>query len=102
MTLMLTPDAAEAIKGLAEVPGAEGVRISPIAQRLDTTEGPGLQIELAAGPEPEDAVVELEGAHIFLAPEAAETMEDKVLDADITGDQVRFAVLHPADESPGG
>lgn len=100
MTLMLTPDAAEVIKGLAEVPGAEGLRISPMDQPLDA-EGPGLQVELARGPQSQDAVVEVEGARIFLAPVAVETMEDKVLDADIDGDQVRFAVLQQTKEPPG-
>ena len=101
MTLMLTPDAAQVIKGLADIPGAAGLRISPMAQPPDT-EGPGLQVELAAGPEPQDAVVDVEGVQIFLAPEAAETMEDKVLDADIHGEQVRFAVLQQTEEPPGG
>lgn len=91
MNLVLTPDAARVIKGLAEMPGTEGLRISPIGQTPDT-QTPGLQVELAAGPQPWDEVVEVEGARIFVAPEAAETTEGKVLDADIDGDQMRFAL----------
>ena len=89
--LMLTRDATEAIKGLAEAPGAEGLRISSPAPSGDT--GADLQIALAPGPDPEDAVVEAEGALIFLAPEAAVALEDKVLDADLEAGEVRFAVL---------
>lgn len=101
MTLMLTRDAAEAIRGITELPGAEGVRIFPATQSLDT-QGPGLQIEPAAGPHPQDAVVEAEGARLFLAPEAAETIEGKVLDADIEGGEVRFGLVEQSEQEPGG
>lgn len=57
---------------------------------------------MTARPHPQDAVVEAEGAHIFLAPEAAETMDDKVLDADIEGGEVRFALLEQSEQEPGG
>jgi Fe-S cluster assembly iron-binding protein IscA len=90
--LMLTRDATEAIKGLAEAPGAEGVRISSLAQSA-VAHGAGLQIALAPGPDPEDAVVEAEGARIFLAPDAALALDDKVLDAEVEVGEVRFAVL---------
>jgi iron-sulfur cluster assembly protein len=98
--LMLTRDAAEAIKGLAETPGAAGLRIFG-RRESPGAEGPGLEIELSAGPQPRDAVVEAEGARLFLAPEAAEAMEDKVLDADVEGGQVRFAVLEQAEGGSG-
>lgn len=90
--LMLTKNAADAIKRLTGAPGAEGVRISKAGPSL-APDGPGLQIELVGEAEPEDAVVEAEGSRIFLAPEAAEAMEGKVLDADVESDAVRFAVL---------
>lgn len=100
MTLMLTRDAADVIKGLVAAPGAEGLRISSASQSLDT-HGPGLQIELAAGPQPQDAVVEAGGAVIFLAPEAAPAMEGKLLDADVESGEVRFALLEQMEEEPG-
>ena len=95
--LMLTSDAAEAIKGLAQAPGAEGLRIS--AAESDSAEGAGLQLALAPAPDPEDSVVEAEGARIFLAPDAAPVLEDKVLDADIEGGEVRFAVVQQQDDA---
>jgi iron-sulfur cluster assembly protein len=99
--LMLTRDAAEVIKGLSEAPGAEGVRISAAAQSVDG-QMPGLQIALAPAPQVEDAVVEAEGAHIFLAPEAAQALDGKVLDADVEGEEVRFAVMEQTPEEPDG
>jgi iron-sulfur cluster assembly protein len=94
--LMLTRDAAEAVKGLAEAPGAEGLRISTVPPATDAR-GPRLQVALAPGPDPQDAVVEAEGARIFLAPDAAPELDDKVLDADIEAGEVRFAVLQQGD-----
>ena len=40
----------------------------------------------------EDQVVEESGAQVFLEPHAAEALDDKVLDAEIEGGEVRFAV----------
>ncbi len=99
--LMLTRDAADVIRELAEAPGAEGVRISAAAQSSLDSQAPGLQIQLAPAPQADDAVVEAEGAHIFLAPEAAQALDDKVLDADVEGEEVRFAVMEQTQEEPG-
>ena len=89
--LMLTEDAAEVIRGLAEVPGADGLRISPAA----AAEGPGpaFEVEVAAGPDDQDDELEADGARIFLAPGAAEALDDKVLHAEAEEGQVRFRVL---------
>jgi Fe-S cluster assembly iron-binding protein IscA len=40
----------------------------------------------------DDQVVDEHGAHVFLEPHAASYLDDKLLDADIDGHQVRFAV----------
>jgi Fe-S cluster assembly iron-binding protein IscA len=95
--LMLTRDAADAIKGLTEAPLAEGVRISTDPQSLNG-HGPGLRIGLAQGPEAHDAVVEAEGARIYLEPGAAQALDHKILDAEVEDDEVRFAVLEEVDE----
>ena len=42
------------------------------------------------GPAPGDA--SLESAPVFLEPEVAEALDDKVLDAEIADEQVRFSV----------
>ncbi len=99
MMLRLTENAAAAIRGLTDAPGAEGVRISQADPSL-ATGGVGLQIELVGAAAPEDAVVEAEGFCIFLAPEAVDLMEGKVLDADVESEEVRFAVL--TEPAPAG
>jgi iron-sulfur cluster assembly protein len=47
---------------------------------------------LAAGPAEDDQVIEEHGAHVFLEARAASYLDDKLLDANIDGQQVRFAV----------
>lgn len=91
--LMLTREAADAIKGLSEAPGAGGLRIS--APEGTETE---LEANLAPGPDPSDQVVEAEGAQLFLTPEAADVLDDKVLDAELEGGSVRFALLEQGTE----
>jgi iron-sulfur cluster assembly protein len=91
--LMLTRDATELIQQLATAPETEGVRITPAAHSSPNSSGPTFHIELAAAPSVEDTVIEAEGAHIFLAPDAASALADKVLDADLHGEAVRFAIL---------
>jgi Fe-S cluster assembly iron-binding protein IscA len=77
--LTLTANAAQAIRDLtaaAPEPSQSGIRIS--AQG----EGAGsLTLTLATAPEPADAVVESEGARVYLDPVAATVLEDKSLDA---------------------
>lgn len=105
--LMLTQGAAEAIKVLADAPGAEGLRISP-AEAVEGEAESGLQIGLVEAPGTDDAVLEAGEAQVFLAPETVDTLDDKVLDAEIEGQNVRFALLEQqggADEagaSPNG
>ena len=98
--LALTEGAAEVIKQLTAAPAAEGVRIS--AASADGAQ-PALQIELAAAPQEDDAVVEAGGAQLFLEQTALAVLDDKVLDADVEGDKVQFAILEqPAGEQPAG
>jgi iron-sulfur cluster assembly protein len=47
---------------------------------------------VAEGPAEHDQVVEQHCARVFLEPQAASYLDDKLLDADIDGQQVRFAV----------
>ncbi len=48
---------------------------------------------LAQGPEADDEVIEDRGVRLFVEPAAAETLDGKVLDAEIEGGEVRFALL---------
>ncbi|MER6950514.1 Fe-S cluster assembly protein HesB [Nonomuraea sp. NPDC000554] len=77
--LTLTANAAQAIRDLtasAPEPEQSGIRIS--SQGEGST---SLTLSLATQPEPADAVVEAEGARVYLDPVAATVLEDKALDA---------------------
>ena len=90
--LTLTPTAAEAVRRLvdsAPTETAEGLRIAP---GHATAEGTSLEITIVDGPELEDQEVLEAGAHVFLEPEVAEFMEDKVLDAELEETGVRFSI----------
>jgi iron-sulfur cluster assembly protein len=94
--LAITPTAAEAIKGVVTSSGlpesSGGLRI---ARPPDTDErGAGFELSVTATPQGEDQVVEEHGAQVFLEPEAADVLDDRLLDADMRGDQVRF-LLEP-------
>ena len=118
MLLAITETAATAIRSLTsaqEESEEAGVRIA--AREGGEVGTAALEISLAAGPaendqvveehgagepelesEPSDRdpgthqVVEEHGAHVFLEPRAASYLDDKLLDANIDGQQVRFAV----------
>jgi len=89
--LTLTDTASTAVKNLADrAIGAEtgGLRISS-----PTDGSTGFAVALAAEPDPADAVIENDGARVFLDQAAAEAVSDKTLDAQIDGDgAVRFAL----------
>jgi iron-sulfur cluster assembly protein len=90
--LTITDTAAEAIKGIVaspQVPEGAGLRIATRPE--SPTEG-AFEVSVAPVPAEEDQVVEESGAQVFLEPHAAEALDDKVLDAEIEGGEVRFAV----------
>ena len=81
--LTLTPDAASVIRDLVEhsdLPEAGGLRIS------DDPSGTSLTLSLAALPAEDDRILDEAGAHVFLAPHAADLLDDKTLDARTDGD----------------
>ena len=109
--LTLTHTAAEVVRTLVEqstAPDSGGLRI---AASDNTAEGVELELSLVVEPEALDETVEQEGATVYLDPGAAELLEDKLLDAQVTDDHVEFllrederdlspvAPLHP---SPNG
>ena len=58
-----------------ELPDGAGLRIA------STEQDPNLTVSPAGTPEAGDQLVESEGARVFLEPEAAAMLDDKVLDA---------------------
>jgi Fe-S cluster assembly iron-binding protein IscA len=77
IVLTLTPNASAVVKQLVDqIEGQSGLRISQ-----DSPDSAALDVAPAPGPEPTDQVVESAGAQVFLEPNAATSLDDKVLDA---------------------
>jgi iron-sulfur cluster assembly protein len=92
LVLTLTQTAAEVVRTLVEqspAPDSGGLRI---AAGEETGEGVGLELSLVVEPEPADERVEQEGATVFLDPDAAAMLADKLLDAQVAEDHVTFTV----------
>jgi iron-sulfur cluster assembly protein len=89
--LTITPDAAEALRAVLG-PKEGGVRISTTGPS-NNGGGPSLMLEVVPEPEPEDEVVDTEGAQLYLDPSAVDALDGKVLDAERETDAVRFSVL---------
>jgi len=82
--LVLTEAAAQAVKALTATPQAPEESGLRIASSTPEPGSPGeLQVSAAAGPGENDQVIEAAGAHVYLEPQAAAFLEDKVLDAQI-------------------
>jgi Fe-S cluster assembly iron-binding protein IscA len=90
--LALTQNAVDAIQAIKassdEVPDDAGLRISGEREAEETS----LHLAIVPAPGESDLVVEAEGEQIFVGPEVAGFLDDKVLDAEIEGGEVRFAV----------
>jgi Fe-S cluster assembly iron-binding protein IscA len=87
--LTLTDDAVMAIRTLTD-----GQAVSDDAGlRIASDPAGGLMLSLTNGPSQGDQVLEDSGARLFLAPDAAQVLDDKALDATIASDgSVQFAV----------
>jgi iron-sulfur cluster assembly protein len=100
--LTLTPRAAEVVRSLVEhspAPDSGGLRI---AAGEATGEGVPLELSLVEEPQALDETVEQEGATVYLDPNAAELLDDKLLDAQVAEDHVTFVLRdEDADEDSG-
>jgi iron-sulfur cluster assembly protein len=89
--LALTDSAVEAVKGIvssAEVPETGGLRM--VAEQAGTRAN--FQLSVVRLPAEDDQVIDEQGARVFLEPEAASLLDDKVLDADVEQNQVAFTI----------
>jgi iron-sulfur cluster assembly protein len=90
--LQMTDTAADAVRQISARSGLEpdpGLRISA---GPPTPEGTPLEIGLAGEAAETDQTVEEGGARIYVEEVVAPALDDKVLDAAVEGDQVRFAL----------
>jgi iron-sulfur cluster assembly protein len=99
--LAISEDAATAIRGIVGAPGVPegaGLRIT----REETTDEGGeprtdLRLSVVAAPQEGDEVLDEE--RVFIDPGAAQLLEDKLLDADVVDDDVRFSLDTQAESS---
>lgn len=79
--LTLTENASTVVKTLVDQTGSAdegGLRISQ-----DAPDSPALHVIPSESPQPGDQVLEEDGARVFLEETAAETLDDKILDAQV-------------------
>jgi iron-sulfur cluster assembly protein len=99
--LVLTEAAAEAVKSItstSQAPAEAGLRIASNTPEPGTPAA--LQVSTTAAPAKDDQVVEAAGARVFLEPQAAIYLEDKVLDAQV--DEQGEAHFALGVQAPGG
>jgi iron-sulfur cluster assembly protein len=76
--LTLTDNAATIVKSIAEQPETAGLRITS-----DGSPESAFGVSTASGPQADDQVVEQDGATVYLDPNAAQQLDDKILDAGV-------------------
>ena len=92
--LTLTPNAEQAVRQIvANSPISEEVGGLRIAPGAPTPEGVPLELAIVGSPEPDDQDAGTTDAHVYLEPTAAEALDDKVLDAEVEGDNIGFTLL---------
>lgn len=92
--LAISEDAATAIRGIvgsSGVPEGAGLRITSEVN-TETDGEPRTDLRLSLVPEPEEGDEVLEEERVFVAPDAAGILDDKLLDAEVQGDEVRFTL----------
>jgi iron-sulfur cluster assembly protein len=83
--LTLTEHAQTAVRTLTqdpEAPESAGLRITPGDE--------GLELMLVGGPVPGDALIDDGGARVFVAPQAAQLLDEQTLDAQVEDGKVNF------------
>lgn len=92
--LALTEDAVSAVNTIltnAELPEGSGMRISR-APSSENSAGQELELRLSVVDAPKEGDQVIGAQPVFVEPEAAEALDDKLLDAEVVEDQVRFTV----------
>jgi iron-sulfur cluster assembly protein len=93
--LMLTPVATQAIERILKAPGvpdSAGLRIIPVAPGEESEVTSELQVELVEHPGESDEVIEHDGARVFVQDSLLGYLNDKMLDADMMQERIRFSL----------
>jgi iron-sulfur cluster assembly protein len=96
--LALTDSAVQAVRDIVsswgQIPETAGLRL--VAERAGTQAN--VQVSVVPLPAEDDEVIEEQGARVFLEPEAAALLDDKVLDASVEQNQVAFTIADSVEE----
>ena len=98
--LTITENAEQALDAVAaaeNVPEGAGVRIS---QGVGANGQPAVGLALVPGPQPGDAVVDDANVPVFVAAEVADMLDDKILDAQVQGEEIAFRLAEQPPEQP--
>jgi iron-sulfur cluster assembly protein len=91
--LALTDRAVEAVRDIVSASGESsetgGLRLTTEREAAQA----GFKLRVVPMPAEDDAVIEEHGARVFVEPEAAALLDDKVLDATVEQNQVAFTVV---------
>lgn len=92
--LVLTEAAAKVVKSVTTTPQANdeaGLRISSSVPEPESASS--LEVAAVPGPAENDQVLDAAGARVFVAPQAAAFLDDKILDASVDGQgNARFSL----------
>ena len=92
--LTITDTAADALDSIVaatpDTPEQAGLRIAPAAGENGQ---PGFSLALTAAPVDGDQVVPGHDTPVYVAAESAQELDDKILDAEVDGDQVGFMLM---------
>ena len=86
--LTITPQVSEAIRGVL---AGENVPSDSVF-RITSQPESGLVVSVTDSPEPDDQIVEGDEVEICVEPTAAQLLDDKELDATVSGEQVSFSI----------
>jgi iron-sulfur cluster assembly protein len=96
--LALTESAVQAVKDIVsssdELSETGGLRM--VAERAGTQAN--FELSVVPLPAEDDEVIDEQGARVFLEPEAAALLDDKVLDASVEQNQVAFTIADQIEE----
>jgi Fe-S cluster assembly iron-binding protein IscA len=96
--LALTESAAQAVKDIVsssdELSETGGLRM--VAEQAGREAN--FQLSVVPLPAEDDEVIEEQGARVFLEPEAASLLDDKILDASVEQNQVAFTIADQIEE----
>jgi iron-sulfur cluster assembly protein len=81
--------ALDAVVAAENAPEGAGMRIS---QGVGADGQPAVGLALVSAPEPGDSVVEDAKVPVFVAPDVADLLDNKILDAQLEGDLIAFRI----------